>query len=153
MMEQLSADTDQKPAPRQRHYIPPPDDDIHRFDELLDELDCPVNTDDYNTAPLLRPAPVEPTFCVVHVHKPKFAHWRSWHKHIIIITADLTYWAKLLLLITSKLIIQKFVTVWFSLLIPSVNTWLWIIYDCSTHTSLNKVSNVAQITIFIACIE
>ena len=72
MMEWLFADADPKPAPRQRHYIPSPDDDLHRFDELLDELDCPVNTDDYNTAPLLRPEPVEPTFCVVHVHKPNF---------------------------------------------------------------------------------
>ena len=67
----MSMDADQKPAPRQRHYIPPPDDDIHRFDELMDELDCPVNTDDYNTAPLLRPAQLEPTFSVVEMPKPR----------------------------------------------------------------------------------
>ena len=41
-------------------------------DELLDELDCPVNTDDYNTLPLLRPPtpPVEPTYSVVELSKP-----------------------------------------------------------------------------------
>ena len=66
-MERLFANADPKPAPRQRHYILPPDDDIHRFDELLDELDCPINTDDYNTALLLRPETVEPTL------KPNFA--------------------------------------------------------------------------------
>ena len=69
----LFIDADSKPARRLHPYNPPPDDDIHRFDELLDELDCPVNTDDYNTASLLRPAPLEPTFSVVHVHKPNFA--------------------------------------------------------------------------------
>ena len=31
-------------------------------DKLLDELDCPINTDDCNTLPLLRSTPpVEPT--------------------------------------------------------------------------------------------
>jgi hypothetical protein len=69
----LFVNRDPKPAPRLRSYSPPPDDDIHRFDELLNELDCPVNTDDYNTAPLLRPAPLEPTFSVVQVHKPNLA--------------------------------------------------------------------------------
>jgi hypothetical protein len=56
-----------------RHRSPPPDDDIHRFDELLDDLDCPVNTEDYNTVPLLRPPPVEPTFSVVEMHQPCLA--------------------------------------------------------------------------------
>ena len=73
MINWLFIDADSKPARRLHPYNPPPDDDIHRFDELLDELDCPVNTEDYNTAPLLRPAPLEPTFSVVHMHKPTFA--------------------------------------------------------------------------------
>ena len=57
----------QKPKPK---LCPPPDNDIHRFDELLCELDCPVNTDDYNSAPLRRPSPVQPTCSVVEVHHP-----------------------------------------------------------------------------------
>ena len=70
MLDQLFMDNDPKPTPRLRRWSPPPDDNIHRFDELMDELECPVNTDDYNTAPLLRPAPVEPTFSVVELPKP-----------------------------------------------------------------------------------
>ena len=72
MIEWLFADAYPKLAPKLHRYSPPPDDDIHRFDELMDELECPVNTEDYNTA-LLRPALVEPTFTVVQVHKPNFA--------------------------------------------------------------------------------
>ena len=56
---------------RVRRYSPPSDDDIHRFDEVLDELDGPVNTDDYNTIPLLRPEPVAPTFSIVELPKPR----------------------------------------------------------------------------------
>ena len=63
-------DPNSKPKLRVRHLSTPPDDDIHRFDELLDELDCPVNTDDYNTIPLLAQMPVEPTFSVVELPKP-----------------------------------------------------------------------------------
>ena len=43
-------------------------------DELLDEheLDCSVNTDDYNTLPLLRPTPpVEPTYSIIIVELSK----------------------------------------------------------------------------------
>ena len=73
MIDRLFTDTDPKPNPRLHRWSQPPDDDIHRFDELLDELDCPINTDDYNTIPLLRPTPVEPTYSVVEVHHPCLA--------------------------------------------------------------------------------
>ena len=56
-----------------RHCLSlPPDDDIHRFNELLDIIDRPVNTDDYRV-PLLRQNPVEPTKTVVEVHQPYLA--------------------------------------------------------------------------------
>ena len=70
MMDRLFTYSDQEPKPRQRRHSPPPDNDIHRFDELLDQLDCPVNTDDYNTIPLLEQTPDEPTFSVVELPKP-----------------------------------------------------------------------------------
>ena len=47
----------------------PPDDDIHRFNELLDIIDRPINTEDYRV-PLLMQKPVEPTQTVVEVHQP-----------------------------------------------------------------------------------
>ena len=37
----------------------------------MDELDCPDYTDDYNTIPLLKPTPVEPTYSVVELPKPR----------------------------------------------------------------------------------
>lgn len=43
------------------------------LDELMDELDCPVNTEDYNTIPLRRPTPVKQTFSIVEVHQPSLA--------------------------------------------------------------------------------
>ena len=72
MIDRLFTDATnhQKPKPRQCCFSPPPDDDIHRFDEVLYELDCPVNTDDYNSAPLRRSSPVQPTYSVVEVHHP-----------------------------------------------------------------------------------
>ena len=72
MIDWLFTETQSNPNPRQRHFSPPPDDDIHRFDELLDDLNCPVNTDDYKNTlsiPLLRPTPAEPTFSVVELPK------------------------------------------------------------------------------------
>ena len=75
-IDRLFTDTDPKPKPRLRRYSPPPDDDSHRFDdrELLDQLDCPVYTGDYDdTIPLLNPPPVEPTFSVVELPQPHLA--------------------------------------------------------------------------------
>ena len=74
-MYRLFADTDPKAKSRLHHYSPPPDNDNHRFDdrELLDELDCPVYTGDYDSTPLFRPPPVEPTFSVVELHQPCLA--------------------------------------------------------------------------------
>jgi hypothetical protein len=68
-MMALIVDTDPEPKHRQHCYSAPPDNDIHRFDELLDELNCPVSTDDYDTIPILEQTPVEPTFSVVELPK------------------------------------------------------------------------------------
>ena len=59
-----------KPQPK-CHWSPPPDDDIHRFYELLDIIDHPINTNDYNVP--LKVAPVSPTVSVVEVHQPQLA--------------------------------------------------------------------------------
>ena len=53
------------------HWSPPPDHDIHRFNELLDMIDHPVNTDDYKVP--LKQTPVNPTHSVVGVHQPQLA--------------------------------------------------------------------------------
>ena len=66
MIDRLFIDTDPKSKP-DHHWSPPPDDDIHRFYELLDEIDRPVNTDDYEV-PVERQ---EPTQSVVEVHQPR----------------------------------------------------------------------------------
>ena len=68
MIDRLFTDTDPKPKPK-RHWSPPPDDDIHRFNELLDMIDRPVNTNDYKV-PVLKQKPVKPTQSVVEVHHP-----------------------------------------------------------------------------------
>ena len=70
MIDRVFTDTQPKPNPRRHRFSPPPDGDIHRFDELMDELDCPVYTNDYDTIPLVRPTPVKPTQSVVELPKP-----------------------------------------------------------------------------------
>ena len=82
----LFFDTDPEPKHGQHRYSPPPDNDTHRFDELLDELDCPVNTDDYNATPLLEP--VEPTFsaCGRASQGPQLWTTRSSLKNFILVT-------------------------------------------------------------------
>ena len=69
MIDRLFTDADPKPKP-ERHWSPPPDDDIHRFNELLDVIDCPVNTHDYKVAVNQR-EPVKPTQSVVEVYRPR----------------------------------------------------------------------------------
>ena len=61
--------TDPKPKP-ERFSSPPPDDDIHRFNELLDMIDRPVNTNDY-TMSTKQLKPLKPTQTVVKVHQPQ----------------------------------------------------------------------------------
>ena len=68
--------TDPEPNPRVRPLIPPaPDDDIHRPDAdrgILDELDCPVYTGDYDTVPLLNNSVrVQPTCSVLELPKSR----------------------------------------------------------------------------------
>ena len=46
MIDRLFIDADPKPK-SERYWSPPPDDDIHRFSELLDMIDHPATTDDY----------------------------------------------------------------------------------------------------------
>ena len=74
MIDRLFTDSaDPKPKP-DRHCSPPPDDDIHRFNELLDVIDRPVNTYDYTVS--LKEKPVQkPTQSVVEVHQPKLIPW------------------------------------------------------------------------------
>jgi hypothetical protein len=69
MIDRLFTDADPKSKP-ERHWSPPPDDDIHRFYEFLDVIDCPVNTHDY-TVPTKQREPVKPTQSVVEMHQPR----------------------------------------------------------------------------------
>ena len=48
----------------------PADDDIHQFNELVDMIDRPVNTNDYNV-PQVRPRPTKPTVTKSEVELPK----------------------------------------------------------------------------------
>ena len=65
----FTANAAPKPEPKPGNI--PPDDDIHRFNELLDMNDRPVNTNDYQAE--LRQKPVVPTQSVVEVHIPNLA--------------------------------------------------------------------------------
>ena len=68
MTDRLFTDTDPKPKP-ERHWSSPPDNDINRFNDLLDVIDCPVNTHDYKE-PVKQQEPVKPTQSVVEVYQP-----------------------------------------------------------------------------------
>ena len=58
-----------KPKP-ESHCSAPLDDDIHRFNELLDIIDRPVNTSDYKV-PLKKKPVQKPTQSVVEMHHPQ----------------------------------------------------------------------------------
>ena len=72
VIDRLFTDSaDPKPKP-DRHWSVPPDDDIHRFNELLDMIDRPVNTNDYKV-PLNQNPVQKPTQSVVDLHQPLLA--------------------------------------------------------------------------------
>ena len=68
MIDRLFTKGGPKPKP-EYHWSPPPDDDIHRFNELLDMIDRPVNTYDYKV-PVKQQEPVKATQSLVEVHQP-----------------------------------------------------------------------------------
>ena len=69
IIDRLFTDADPKPKP-ECHWRPPPDDDIHRFNKILDVIDRPINTHDYKV-PVNQREPVKPTQSVVEVHQPR----------------------------------------------------------------------------------
>ena len=69
MIDKLFTASAPKPKP-ESHCSAPPDDDIHRFNELLDIIDRPVNTSDYNV-PLKKKPVQKPTQSVVEMHHPQ----------------------------------------------------------------------------------
>ena len=69
IIDRMFTDADPKLKP-ERHWSPPPDDDIHQFYEFLDKIDRPVNTQDYKV-PIKQQEPVKPTQSVVEVHQPR----------------------------------------------------------------------------------
>ena len=69
MIDRMFTDADPK-SKSERHWSPPPDDDIHQFYEFLDKIDRPVNTQDYKV-PIKQQEPLKPTQSVVEVHQPR----------------------------------------------------------------------------------
>ena len=59
------------PIEMQQHPVPSHDDNIHAFNEFLDLVNGPVNTNDYELQPKSKPA--EPTRTVVEIHIPRLA--------------------------------------------------------------------------------
>ena len=68
MVDRLQSETKQKA----NQFNTPLDDNIHRFNELLDIIDRPVNTDDYNINVPHRTL-IGPTQSVVEVNQPQLA--------------------------------------------------------------------------------
>ena len=70
-VDKLFTTSEPKPKP-ECHWIPPPDDDIHRFNELLDIIDRPVNTSNYEV-PLQKQPVQKPTQSMVEIDHPQLA--------------------------------------------------------------------------------
>ena len=70
MIDKLFTVSAPKAKPKS-HCSSPPDDDIHRFNELLDIIDRPVNTSDYNVPLKKKPVQTQPTQSVVEMHHPQ----------------------------------------------------------------------------------
>ena len=51
MISGLLSNAEEPKCKNRQQITPPPDNDIHRFGELLDLIDRPVNTDDYTVSP------------------------------------------------------------------------------------------------------
>ena len=71
MVDRLLTESETKQKTNHCQLDAPHDNDIHRFNELLDIIDRPVNTDDYNVPQGQNL--VGPTHSVVEVHKPYLA--------------------------------------------------------------------------------
>ena len=69
MIGKLFTASSPEPKP-ESHCSAPLDDDIHRFNELLDIIDRPVNTSDYKV-PLKKKPVQKPTQSVVEMHHPQ----------------------------------------------------------------------------------
>ena len=69
MIDRLLTESDPNTKPQNQNF--PLDQDIHRFNELLDMIDQPVNTNDYNEPHIQKP--LQPTCSVVEAHKPYLA--------------------------------------------------------------------------------
>ena len=63
------------PTPSSKSQSPPPDEDIHRFHELMDIIDHPANTNDYEQARKQQSA--KPTCSVVEIRQPLLKHQDS----------------------------------------------------------------------------
>ena len=67
-MTQINSFFRSHPPPSPRPQSPPPDEDTHRFHQLLDIIDRPANTNDYELAQ--RQQSAKPTHSVVEIRQP-----------------------------------------------------------------------------------
>ena len=67
-MTQINSFFRSHPPPSPRPQSPPPDEDTHRFHELMDIIDRPANTNDYELAQ--RQQSAKPTRSVVEIRQP-----------------------------------------------------------------------------------